>query len=71
MIDEREVSMANARLIAAAPELLDALEWLIALMPDPHLDPDQVQAEYVRKAIEVVAKATGAAPSTPSKKVGA
>lgn len=50
---------ANARLIAAAPDLLDALEWLVALLPDPELDADNVQRGLVRKAIAAIAKATG------------
>lgn len=50
---------ADARLIAAAPELLDALEWLVALLPDPELDTDEVQRERVTKARAVITKATG------------
>ena len=50
---------ANARLIAAAPELLDALQWLVDLMPDPELDSDPVQREQVIKAKVAIAKATG------------
>lgn len=49
---------ANARLIAAAPELLDALQWLVDLMPDPELDIDTVQREQVIKAKAAIAKAT-------------
>ena len=45
---------ANARLIAAAPELLEALEELIAATQ--HLDPCQATAEKARAAI---AKAKG------------
>ena len=49
---------ANARLIAAAPELLDALQCLVDLMPDPELDIDAVQREQVIKAKAAIAKAT-------------
>lgn len=42
---------ANARLISAAPDLLDALRECITL----------VQGEVPRKAIDAIAKATGAA----------
>ena len=52
-------SLDNARLIAAAPDLLDALQWLVDLMPDPELDIDTVQREQVIKAKAVIAKATG------------
>lgn len=51
--------VANARLIAAAPELLDALQLLVDLMPDPELDIDTVRREQVIKAKAVIAKATG------------
>lgn len=57
--DQRDEANANARLIAAAPELLDALQWLVDLMPDPELDIDTVQREQVIKAKAVIAKATG------------
>jgi len=52
---------ANARLIAAAPEMLEALLDLVALLPDPELDVDAVQREYVLAARAVIAKATGEA----------
>ena len=53
--------MPNARLIAAAPELLAwcvaeierlraALSNLVALLPDPELDRDEVQRGYVLAA---------------------
>lgn len=51
--------VANASLIAAAPDLLDALQWLVDLMPDPELDRDPVQREFVIKAKAVILKATG------------
>jgi hypothetical protein len=52
---------ADARLIAAAPEMLEALLDLVALLPDPELDVDAVQREYVLAARAVIAKATGEA----------
>ena len=54
-----EQQQANARLIAAAPELLEALQWLVDLMPDPELDNDAVQRAQVIKARDAIAKATG------------
>lgn len=54
----RSRTNANARLIAAAPELLEALQWLVDLMPDPELDIDTVQREQVIKAKAAIAKAT-------------
>lgn len=58
-VSKSESAMKNARLIAAAPELLEALQWLVDLMPDPELDSDPVQREQVIKAKVVIAKATG------------
>jgi hypothetical protein len=54
------VAEANARLIAAAPDLLDALQGLVALLPDPELDADEVQREYVLVAKAAIAKAGAA-----------
>lgn len=45
---------ANARLIAAAPELLEELEDLVAM-----IDPDGPLASHVKSAKAVIAKATG------------
>ncbi len=55
-----EEGEANARLMAAATELLDALEDLVALLPDPELDNDDVQKALVLKAKAAIAKATEA-----------
>lgn len=52
---------ANARLIAAAPELLEALRGMLALDEEHHQRghcDDDVCAE-VRKALAAIAKATG------------
>lgn len=60
-------SEANARLIAAAPELLAALKELAALMPVCGNDHDisvrvfQVPTGSVRKALAAIAKAEGRA----------
>ena len=45
------VGEANARLIAAAPELLEALEWAV---DNPHDD-----AYWISQARAAIAKATG------------
>lgn len=41
-----------------ADELLTALEWLVALLPDPELDADTLQGQHVRKAKSIIRKAT-------------
>ena len=51
----------NARLIAAAPDMLDSLLDLVALLPDPELDNDSLQREFVIKARAAIVKATGGA----------
>ena len=56
--DEKE---ANARLIAAAPDLLEALQWLVDILPDPDLDNDELQRTWTRRARAAIAKATGGA----------
>ena len=51
------VSPADTRLIAAAPELLDALQWAVSQIEDD-LDPEHgATLAHVRA---VIAKATGA-----------
>ena len=56
-----EECMANARLIAAAPELLEALEELYHLIDDAH-DGDRVFTfELAQKAKAAIAKARGEA----------
>lgn len=54
--------LADARLIATAPELLEALEWLADILPDPELDNDELQRVWTKKARAAIAKATGAKP---------
>ena len=58
-VDERE---ANARLIAAAPELLEALQWALAEIDGrtSYQRPDQKQACNT-KARAAIAKAEGGA----------
>ena len=52
---------ANARLISAAPDLLEALQWLVDILPDPDLDNDELQRTWTRRARAAIAKATGGA----------
>jgi len=54
LLTEEEESEANARLIAAAPELYEALEWAMAF-----IDPACVNPEGHEKATAVLAKARG------------
>lgn len=49
--------LPNALLISAAPELLDALELLVAL----NMDDDETTLEAIAKARAAIAKATGSA----------
>ena len=57
MLPEQE-NRANARLIAKAPELADALAWALEQLDDD-LDPDHQQAFAHARA--VLAQATGGA----------
>lgn len=50
--------VANARLIAAAPELLEALKAYVANDANQQLDDDEMYAN----AVAAIAKATGVAP---------
>lgn len=52
--DNRE---ANAKLAAAAPELLDALQWLMQHAPEPNLSGDYAAGYLSAKA--AIHKATG------------
>lgn len=55
-----EVEAANARLIAAAPDLLEALEWAVAkLNCDPFEWADEDDANAHEAAIAAIAKARG------------
>lgn len=46
----------NARLIAAAPELLEALEWLLAA----HLNPEHASANgAAERALKIINKTKG------------
>lgn len=55
--EDDEKWMANARLVAAAPELLEALEGAERLLKDLHADGIEYDFGYITAAI---AKATGA-----------
>ena len=50
---------ANARLIAAAPELLELLERAVGRLEIAHRNGDSIMKEWVIDARAVIAKATG------------
>ena len=50
---------ANARLIAAAPELLDCLQWCVGLIDGTHSDTAQDKNEVIELARAAIAKAKG------------
>ena len=54
----RFVDEANAQLIAAAPELLEALEMLIPLEPSSY-ESDAYERSLWQKARDIIAKANG------------
>jgi len=60
----REEAEANARLIAAAPELLEALQLAYSVLMDciPDADCDLYKRDARRKARAAIAKAIGKAP---------
>ena len=58
----RNDNKANARLIAAAPDLLDAMGEMLSIMT--HAAPDELQlslGEHYKKCVAVHKRATGAA----------
>lgn len=58
----RDVQVANARLIAAAPELLQALAGLVAAKDSVTMGQErELYAEWLPKARAAIAKATGEA----------
>ena len=61
--DQRETALANARLIAAAPDLLEALEWcaetLAVFVADGSAAPESVIGKNLTTARAAIAKATG------------
>lgn len=62
--ESQEIALANARLIAAAPELLEALDWLLGCAPAdfPTEGDDNERYRLARAAARnAIARATGAA----------
>jgi hypothetical protein len=57
--DIRIPSEANARLIAAAPELLEALKVCVAFIEDAHIIEAQWNMYPTLKAKDAIAKAEG------------
>jgi hypothetical protein len=55
---ENDVAKANARLIAAAPELLDQLENLVAFL-EGNYDHNEVAMQRCNAALVVIQKAKG------------
>lgn len=64
--DSNDETLANARLIAAAPELLEMLSVSLELLRkvDPSGDPesDSLLKETIEVGVAIIAKATGAKP---------
>ena len=65
-----ETVEANLKLIAAAPDLLEALENLLYIanryyrsLPDDGEEQDHLMASYIGPAESAIAKATGSEPS--------
>lgn len=56
---DREVNKANARLIAAAPELLEALENITAGLNDEEDTMPLIRGSEVKAARKAIAKARG------------
>lgn len=51
---------ANARLISAAPELLDVVERAVRRLEIAHANGDSIMREWIVDARAAIAKATGA-----------
>jgi len=49
---------ANTRLIAAAPDLLEALQWALTELTEPENSTADTLAETIYKATEAIKKAT-------------
>lgn len=59
----RKTAIANARLIAAAPELLEALQAFVNYVADDHNDTPMLDNDALwEKAESAIAKATGEQP---------
>jgi hypothetical protein len=50
---------ANARLIACAPEMLEALQWLVARLELEHNEGNMICSAILPKIRQILARATG------------
>lgn len=68
--NKKAEQIANARLIASAPEMLNALRRAALALAFAAESSPAMRDDY-NAVSDAIAKATGAAPSTPSQKVEA
>jgi hypothetical protein len=57
-----DIAVANARLIAASPELLGTLQLLVAAIYSGH--SIKMDDQHMTRALDVIAKATGTTPES-------
>ena len=61
-LDNQDEALANARLIAAAPELLEACQWALNTLRDAVACPDGCPEELEAALTAAIAKAEGRRP---------